>query len=998
MAGPDTTELRVLADALRLGSRFVSVDPAQLAGQFLARVPAGEDARLAGLLAAARSPHVPVWLRPLRASLAQSASQLILTGHNNSVGALAATPDGRLLVSASWDRTVRVWDLRAGRVLHVLEGHEQYVESVAVTPDGTRAVSGSVDGTVRVWDLTAGVAADVLQIGEPVVDVEVLPDGARLAVATPSRVLVRSLESGSAPITVAEDDPGRRFDAAGVLAMSGKFALMFVGDERDIISLAVAPDGGRIYAGRIGGTLEWWDLSGGAARGGALSHEEVGSRAHQGPVWAIAPTPDGRAVVSGGEDGTARVWDLGSGSLRCTLAGHDGPVHAVAVTPDGSAVVTASRDTSVRVWDSSSGAQIGVLEGHGNGVYSAVVLPDGSLIASGSEDRTIRVWSRPEPGPAEDEDQPVILRGHEEGVMSVAALADGTNRVVSASQDRTLKVWDVQTRTAVLTLRGHSADVLGVAVTPDGRSIVSAGDSTLRIWDSSTGQEAARWQAHALGASCVAVSAEGDRLLSGGTEGTVKLWDLATHALVRQFEAGSPVTAVALSGDGTRGLAGTGDGLALLLNLTDGTAVPTGPPHRGFIRSVAFTRDGRWALAGGFDGATTVWDPASGTTAATLDAGHGPIGAMTELTDGTVAASSVDGSVVVWDLTSGEALRTVQAHDGPIGALTVLDDGRVVTGSGDKTLRVMRLQTSAEARPPGHTGAITGLALNDEATAVFSGSEDRTVRAWDPATGEHRAVLGGSAGSVRCLALARDGRTLVTTTADQWLWLWDVEGRGPAHSQELGEDARALALTPDGLRAVFGAEHEIRVVSLIDGSVLERLRPDGASRSMIVDLTVTAAGTVLVLTSDAEVLALDLETGSQRRLVGSPGYDGILFMGPIAVDGAGRRAASVGMQHNDQRVHDNPIRVWDLETGQAIRDLHGHTDWVRDLAFGGTDRLVSAAQDGTVRVWDVDSGTTIAGFGTDDQLVAVTTDPDSGTVIVAGGVHGALHFLRLERT
>lgn len=998
MAGPDTTELRVLSDALRLASRFVTVDHTQLAGQFLARIPADSDARLAGLLAAARSPRVPTWLRPLRASLAQSATQLILSGHNNSVQALAATPDGRLLVSASWDRTVRVWDLRTGRVVHVLEGHEQYVESVAVTRDGTRAVSGSVDGTVRVWDLTLGVMTDVLYVGEPVVDIAVHPDGERLAIAIPSRVLVRSLEPGRVSMVVAEDDAERTFDRAGISAMSGKFGMTFMGNERDIVSLAVAPNGGRLFTGRIGGTLEWWDLTGKGARSGTFTDEEVGnSGAHRGPVWAIAPTPDGTAVVSGGEDGAARIWETGSGNRRCTLAGHDGPVHAVAVTPDGSGVVTASRDTTVRVWDPSTGAQVGVLRGHGNGVYSAVALPGGSLIASGSEDRTIRVWPRPEPVSSDDEDQPIILRGHEEGVMSLAALADGTDRVVSASQDRTLKIWDVQTRTAVLTLEGHVADVLGVATTPDGHSIVSAGDNTLRVWDTATGNEVARWRAHFLGANCVAVTTTGDRVLSGGAEGTVKLWDLDAHTLLRQFDVGSPVLAVALSADGTRALAGTADGVVLLLELDGGTATPTGPHDRGFVRSVAFVRDGRWAVAGGRDGVTTVWDPASGTTAWELDAGHGPVGALLELADGTLAASSVDGSVVLWNLESGEAFKTIQAHDGPVGALAALDDGRIVTGSGDRTLRVLQLQDSTEAEAPAHTGAVTGLAMNSEASVVFSGSGDRTVRAWDPSTGEHQAVLGGSAGPVRCLDLARDGRTLVTITGDGWLSLWDAERRNLAHTWELGEGARALALTPDGRRAVLGDEHEIRVVSLDDGSVIKRLQPGGSSHSMILDLTVTAVGAVLVLTFDAEVRVIDLQTASERHLVGSAGHEGVLFTGPIAVDRTGQRAASVGVQHNDQRVHDNPIRVWNLDTGEAIHDLRGHTDWVRGLAFGGSDRLISAAQDGTVRVWDVELGTTVASFGTDDQLVSVATDSTSGTAIVAGGIHGALHFLQLER-
>ncbi|MCX6376588.1 MAG: TIR domain-containing protein [Armatimonadetes bacterium] len=294
----------------------------------------------------------------------QSPPVIVVEGHTDGVQGVAVTPDGRLAVSGSTDKTVRVWDIEAGKCMAKLEGHAGYVSGVAMTPDGRLAVSSSADKTVRVWNIEAGKCKAKLEgHADYVLCVAVTSDG-RVAV------------SGSADGTV------RVWDIE-----AGKCKATLEGHTNAVFGVAVTPDGRLAVSGCIHGTVRVWDIEAGKCMAKLEGHSHA--------VLGVAVTPDGRLAVSGSADSTVRVWNIEAGKCTATFEGHTENVSGVAVTPDGRLAVSGSADNTVRVWDIAAGKSTAKLEGHTEKVSGVAVTPDGRLVVSGSEDRTVRVWSLP---------------------------------------------------------------------------------------------------------------------------------------------------------------------------------------------------------------------------------------------------------------------------------------------------------------------------------------------------------------------------------------------------------------------------------------------------------------------------------------------------------------------------------------------------------------------------------------------------------------------------
>ena len=607
-----------------------------------------------------------------------------LIGHTGFVNACAVTPDSRRIISASDDRTLKVWDLDSGRLLDTFEGHTGRVTACAVTGDGRRIVSASDDRTLRVWDVDRGRLLGTLDgHTDAVAGCAVTPDGRRVV-------------SASADQTLRVWDPE-----------TGRAVAILEGHTRRVNACAVTPDGRRAVSASTDRTLRIWDL----ATGNMLATLE----GHTEPVMSCAVTSDGRRVVSASWERTLKVWDLERGVVLGTLEGHDSSVHACVVTADGRRVVSASSDRTVKLWDLDTSRVLVSLEGHSDGVTACAVTVDGRRVVSASwRDPVLKVWD------LEREQLPAAREGHSASVHVVAISRDG-RRAVSAANDETLKVWDVESGHPV----GHQDAATTPAVATDGQRVISAGrGETTRTSDVDSDRVHSVLQGRARLSNACAVVFAGQRVIAVSDDGSVQTWDLECgRARTPRDGDAKRVTAHAVTPDGRRVVVAFQDRGLKIYDLDDGSVRVLPEAHANLVTACAATPDGRRVVSASADRSLKVWDLETGRGVATLIGHTYPVTACLVTADGRrVVSASRDGKLKVWDLESGRSLATLKGHDDAVTACTLTAEGRrVVSASEDRTLKVWDLDTYACLLT--HRGDAAYTAVASTADAIVAGDK-----------------------------------------------------------------------------------------------------------------------------------------------------------------------------------------------------------------------------------------------------------------------------------
>ena len=477
---------------------------------------------------------------------------------------------------------------------------------------------------------------------------------------------------------------------------------------------------------------------------------------------------------------------------RAVLRGHWDEVRSVSFSPDGRRIVSGSSDNSVQVWDANSGAQLFTdpvfykfngLHGHKGLVESVSFSPDSQRIVSGSHDKTMRVWD------AASGKELRVLRGHEDWVMSVSFSPDG-KRIVSGSADKTVRLWDADSGNELRVLRGHQKCVNSVSFSPDGQWIVSGSDDEdVRLWDAASGGELRILQGHYWSVNSVSFSLDGTRIVSGSADRTVRLWDAASGDELRILRGHQEwVSSVSFSPDGQRIVSGAGDHTICMWD-TEGGAdlrVLKGPEHS--LNSLSFSPDGQRLVSGSADNTVAVWDAASGVELLTLSRHERSVTSVSFSPDSQrIGSGSADNTVRVWDAASGKELRVLRGHEDGVMSISFSPDGkRIVSGSSDKTVRLWDADSGNELRVlRGHQKCVNSVSFSPDGQRIVSGAGDRAsrnefeanhnvVQVWDADSGMELSVLRGHQHCVTSVSFSRDGRQIVSAD-DYSMRVWDVE-------------------------------------------------------------------------------------------------------------------------------------------------------------------------------------------------------------------------------
>jgi WD40 repeat protein len=613
-------------------------------------------------------------------------------GHSNMVNSAIFSPDGKYVLTASDDKTARLWELESGREVRRFEGHSAWVNSAIFSPDGKNILTSADDETV-LWEVESGRRVGRLKGGSGIFS-----------------------SDGRYMLTASWDKTARLCEVE-----SGREVRRFEGHSKRVRSAIFSSDGKYVLTASDDKTARLWELESGREVRRFEGHSD-------GLISAIF-SPDGRYTLTTSEDKTARLWELESGREVRRFEGHSDSVQSAIFSSDGKYVLTASRDRTARLWEVESGQEVRRFEGHSFWVNSAIFSPDGRYILSSSAELVL--WE------VETGREVRRFQAHS-GTFS----SDG--KYVLSAAYKTASMWRVESGREVRRFEGHSRGVSSAIFSSDGRYILcSSDDGTARMWEVESGREVRKLEGHSLGVRSAIFSSDGKYVLTASGDKTARLWEAESGRELRRFEGHSDsVNSAIFSPDGRYVLTTSDDTTARLWEVESGREVRRFEGHSDWVQSASFSADGKYVLTAGLETAR-LWQAESAREVRRFE-GYSQWGiSATFSPDGKyVLTANGDKTARLWEAESGRELRKFEGPSGGVLSAIFSADGKYLLTVSTGTAQLWEVENGREVRRfEGYSGWVRSAVFSFDGKYMLTASLDGTSRLWSISTGKELCEL-----------------------------------------------------------------------------------------------------------------------------------------------------------------------------------------------------------------------------------------------------------------
>ena len=599
----------------------------------------------------------------------------VLNGHSEGVISAVYSPDGKHLLSASWDSTLRIWNVETGDVMRTIQRDTWRNNNASFSPDG-KLIMCSSDSVITLYDAKTGEETNNFVNDWWVISAKFTPDGKRIiATSNDNKIRIMDVNTGEIEKTI-----------------TGKC---------DYYSYAsVSPDGKKIVCTPSKyGDLHYFrnaidvDFSDSLVVPVKVIDLETGEElltlnGHKYYVSIAAFSPDGSRIVTGSYDMTVKVWDALSGKEMFSMNANNSSVDAANYSPDGKKIVSISPSTDkpVMVWNAMTGEELESFSGHLSAVNAAYFSLDGKQIVTASKDKTIRIWDI-----NDNNDKQVLFRNRNNSINWGEVMSSDGKLIISSNDGSNLIVSSTETGKEMLVLN-HDRYVDCAAISPDNKIIVASSDNRLYLWNAESGFVNHIIDKNAKGINSIAFHPNGGRFVTTSAEDySVRIWDSRKgEEIMSLLNGNSYLNNAVYSPDGKKiaiGVPAYSD--VIVVESETGEILSTLTGHLAQIMHATFSPDGKNIVTASFDFTLKVWNAKNGKEIKTLTGPTDIVMYVAYSPDGkNIVAACGDNTVRVWDTDTWNCVVVLEGHTHGVKFASFTSDGRhIISAAQDSTIR-----------------------------------------------------------------------------------------------------------------------------------------------------------------------------------------------------------------------------------------------------------------------------------------------------------------------